>query len=207
MSIDIKNQLKNPFTQQYIAEIVFPFIGYLLFDWTLLIIIVFYLLDQLASQLLFFKRLHFINKYWNEKNGWVYLFLSVFFFIINFGLEIYVLNQTFAFISDHNGTCYADELISFSKNELWILFPILLLMYYMQDKMLFYVPKKFEQILSKPYFINNLIQNVVITVLVVLGTFLYPFLNLADLIVILCITFVKLGFDYVFKNKIIAYKN
>ena len=200
MSIDIKKELKNPFTQQYIAEILFPFVGYLFFDWSLLIIVVFYLLDQLASQLLFFKKLHFINHYWDEKNGWVYLLSSIFLFIITFGLELYFLNTSFAYISDQNGTCYVDELNTFAKNELWFLFPILLLMYFMQDKILFYVPKKFEQILSKPYFVNNTIQNLVVLIMVVVASFIYPFIKWPDIIIILCIVIVKLMYDFTIKK-------
>jgi hypothetical protein len=200
MSIDIKKDLKNPFIQQFIAEILFPFIGYLFFDWSLLIIVVFYLLDQLAYQLIFFKRLHVINMYWNDKNGWLYLIISIGFFFLVFTIELYILNQSFSYISDITGSCYLDELKTFAKNELWILFPVLLLMYYMQDKMLFYMPRRFEQYLSKTYMIHNLIKNVVILILVVVASYVYPLTNFPDLAIIFCIVSIKLIYDFTLKK-------
>jgi len=172
----------------------------LFFDWSLLIIIVFYLLDQLAYQLLFFKRLKTIIKYWNNEKGWIYLFSSVTLFLVLFIAELFFINQSFSFISDIIGVCYLDELKIFAKNELWILFPVLLLMYYMQDKMLFYMPRRFEQYLTKNYTIHNLIKNLIILILVVIGTYIYPFVELPDLIVILCVVITKLAFDFSFKR-------
>jgi hypothetical protein len=200
MSIDIKKELKNPFTQQNIAEILFPFIGYLFFDWSLLIIVVFYLLDQLAYQLIFFKRLYVINMYWDDKNGWLYLITSIGFFFLVFTIELYILNQSFSYISDITGNCYLNELKTFAKNELWILFPVLLLMYYMQDKMLFYMPRRFEQYLSKTYMIHNLIKNVVILILVVVASYVYPLTNFPDLAIIFCIVSIKLIYDFTLKK-------
>lgn len=200
MSMDIKKELKNPFNQQYIAEILFPFIGYLFFDWSLLIIIVFYLLDQLAYQLLFFKRLKTIIKYWNNEKGWIYLFSTVIIFLVFFIAELFFLNQSFSFISDVTGICYLEELKIFATNELWILFPVLLLMYYMQDKMFFYMPRRFEQYLTKTYAIQNLIKNLVILILVAIGTYIYLLVELSDLVVILCVVITKLAFDFTFKR-------
>jgi hypothetical protein len=198
--MDIKKELKNPFTQQYIAEILFPFIGYLLFDWSLLIIVVFYLLDQLAYQLLFFKRLTTINKYWDNKRGRVYLVFSIIIFFVLFIAELFFLNQSFSFISDVSGDCYLDELIAFAKNELWLLFPLLLLMYYMQDKMLFYMPRRFELCLPKTYVTQNLIKNAVIVLLVIVSSYVYPLVELPDLVVIFSIVITKLVFDFAFKR-------
>ena len=200
MSMDIKKELKNPLNQQYIAEILFPFIGYLFFDWSLLIIVVFYLLDQLASQILFYKRLYTINQYWNEKNGVFYLLISIVLFVIVFATELYFLNNSFSFISDQNGICYVDELQLFSKNELWFLFPFLLLMYHLQDKMLFYMPRKFEHILPKNYTLINLLMNIIIMVLIIMATYIYPKTQLPNIAVIFCIVAVKLLFDYTFKK-------
>ncbi|HIP35508.1 MAG TPA: hypothetical protein EYG85_01495 [Crocinitomix sp.] len=202
MSIDIKRELKNPINQQYIAEILFPFIGYLFFDWSLLIIVVFYLLDQLASQILFAKRLHTINKYWNENKGQRYLLASLVLFFLIFFVELFVLNQSFSKISDLTGICYNDELIEFSKNELWFLFPLLLAMYYLQDKMLFYLPKLYEQHLTQPYFIKNGVENLIILILVSLSTYIYFLFSIPDMVVILCIVVVKLIFDLVIKKRL-----
>ncbi len=200
MSMDIKAILKNPLNQQYIAEILFPVIGYFLLDWSLLIIVVFYLLDQLANQILFFKRLNKVIHY-REKGG-VFIWLSIGLFLIIFIAELWILNGSFNTISDLTGTCYHHELEHFAKDELWFIFPLLILMYHLQDKMMFYMPKRYANHHAKSFFGVNLIENILILLLIFGATYIYSFLNISDGWVIVGIIATKLLFDLALKPQI-----
>jgi hypothetical protein len=200
--MSFKTYLKNPLNQQYIAEILFPILGYLFFDWSLLIIVLFYLIDQLAAQILFLKRLHTINQFHQIKNGPILIMISTFSFIAFFSIELYGLYLAFEKLSDLTGNCFTEEVLSFIKNELWLLFPLLILVYYMQDKLTFYMPRRFETQSSKNYVLINFIENCIITILVVIGSYMYQFLTLPDLIVIALILLIKIAYDILLRPKI-----
>ena len=200
--MSFKTYLKNPLNQQYIAEILFPILGYLFFDWSLLIIVLFYLIDQLAAQILFLKRLHTINQFHQIKNGPILIMISTFSFIVFFSIELYGLYLAFEKLSDLTGNCFTEEVLSFIKNELWLLFPLLILVYYMQDKLTFYMPRRFETQSSKNYVLINFIENCIITILVVIGSYMYQFLTLPDLIVIALILVIKIVYDILLRPKI-----
>jgi hypothetical protein len=200
--MSFKTYLKNPLNQQYIAEILFPILGYLFFDWSLLIIVLFYLIDQLAAQILFLKRLHTINQFHQIKNGPILIMISTFSFIAFFSIELYGLYLAFEKLSDLTGNCFTEEVLSFIKNELWLLFPLLILVYYMQDKLTFYMPRRFETQSSKNYVLINFIENCIITILVVIGSYMYQFLTLPDLIVIALILVIKIAYDILLRPKI-----
>ena len=200
--MSFKTYLKNPLNQQYIAEILFPILGYLFFDWSLLIIVLFYLIDQLAAQILFLKRLHTINQFHQIKNGPILIMISTFSFIAFFSIELYGLYLAFEKLSDLTGNCFTEEVLSFIKNELWLLFPLLILVYYMQDKLTFYMPRRFETQSSKNYVLINFIENCIITILVVIGSYMYQFLTLPDLIVIALILVIKIVYDILLRPKI-----
>ena len=121
--MDLKTKLRNPKVQQYILEIVFPLAGYYFWDWSLLIIIVFYLLDFLASQLLFFRRLYFIQKHQNIFLWWT-IPLSITLFSILYLLVIRALSTSFIF-TEYGSVKPYDELTVFVKDELWFLFPVI----------------------------------------------------------------------------------
>jgi hypothetical protein len=200
--MSFKTYLKNPLNQQYIAEILFPILGYLFFDWSLLIIVLFYLIDQLAAQILFLKRLHTINQFHQIKNGPILIMISTFSFIVFFSIELYGLYLAFEKLSDLTGNCFTEEVLSFIKNELWLLFPLLILVYYMQDKLTFYMPRRFETQSSKNYVLINFIENCIITIMVVIGSYMYQFLTLPDLIVIALILVIKIAYDILLRPKI-----
>jgi hypothetical protein len=200
--MSFKTYLKNPLNQQYIAEILFPILGYLFFDWSLLIIVLFYLIDQLAAQILFLKRLHTINQFHQIKNGPILIMISTFSFIAFFSIELYGLYLAFEKLSDLTGNCFTEEVLSFIKNELWLLFPLLILVYYMQDKLTFYMPRRFETQSSKNYVLINFIENCIITIMVVIGSYMYQFLTLPDLIVIALILVIKIAYDILLRPKI-----
>ncbi len=197
--MDLKSKLRNPKIQQYGLEIIFPIAGYFFWDWTVLLIVVFYLLDYLASHVMFTRRLLTIQKYKNEKANWV-MPSSILIFIALYGLVLFVLNSAFDHLSNSN---HITELITFAKDELWFLFPVILLSYFMMDKMFFYMPRRFMNHKVKKYFFKNVMANSIATVLIVAAVFLLTLFQPHDLVIIFSIIVIKLGFDFGVKKTLL----
>jgi len=138
--------LKNPKVIQYTLELIFPMIGYFFFDWSLLIIIIFYLMDQFGSEAAAWFRLKFVINIIPE-SGIGLLLISIVGFLILFGFETYWLYDGF---SNHFYDCQAvffwQELAEFG-GEFLILLPLLFAMHYMKDRVEFYrsdLPFKYD---------------------------------------------------------------
>lgn len=201
--MDWKVQLQNPKTQQGIMEFVFPLVGYFFWDWSLLIIVVFYLVDWIASQLMYTRRLIKVKEQFNENLNWV-IPLSVSFSVLAIvGLSsvlyfYFDMNYSFVLKKDLN-----QELILFLKAELWYLLPLIIFSYHLMDKMLFYVPRRFMNYSVRPYLYKNIISNSVAAVVIGLGVLIYANINLSDVYTILLIVGVKLTFDSVIKKMVL----
>ena len=198
--MDFKTQIRNPKVQQSILEVIFPIAGYLFWDWSLLIIVVFYLFDYLGGQLFYVLRLKRVLNYNNEP-AFNMILSAIFSFLLFFSGEVLMLNDSFSFVYDNLEKSHFQELIKFAKDELWILFPAVLAMYYMTDKMFFYMPRRFTVLKAKTYGMKNLVANIVILFLIGGGKFLFDVLMPHDLIVIFSIIIVKLLFDNFIKKK------
>jgi len=198
----IKQKLRHPQFQQQILEVAFPLLGYFFWDWSLLIIVVFYLLDFLASQIMYSRRLAKIISVFNEKlNGILILSIltsALFVLIIIFMTHSFFETQYLLLNKSLNS-----ELITFAKDELWYLFPIILLSYYMMDKMMFYMPKRFFNFSVRLYFKKNILANLIAILLIGLGLYLYTVINPSDLVAIIGIVLIKLGFDFGIKKQIL----
>lgn len=200
--MDFKAKLRNPKVQQYALEVIFPIAGYFFWDWNLLIIVVFYLLDYLASHILFTRRLLFIKNYKNEKLFWL-IPSSIIIFVSLFGLVLFFLDKVFDKMYFENADGYISELIIFTKDELWFLFPVILLSYYMMDKMFFYMPRRFVNHKSKAYFVKNVIANSIATIIILIAALVLINFVISDLVIIFSIIGVKLLFDFVVKKRLL----
>jgi len=201
--MDWKLQLRNPKVQQGVMEVVFPLAGYFFWDWSLLIIVVFYMIVWLASQVMFTRRLIKVKEQFNERLNWV-LPLSIFVsvlsivgisdFIYSFFQGIYglVLNK------DLN-----QELLTFLKGELWYLLPIIMLSYHLMDKMLFYAPRRFLNYSVRPYLYGNIKSNSIACVMILIGTISYAYILPSDILTIVLIVTIKLFFDVVIKKRLL----
>ena len=192
-------QLRNPKVQQYGLEILFPIAGYFFWNWSLLIIVVFYLLDFLASQLFYFRRLFFIQKQ-EDLIKWR-LPLSVGLFLILYFVVLKCITVSSIFIN-YNSIKPYDELMLFAKEELWFLFPVILLSYFMMDKMFFYMPRRFMNHKTKLYFIKNLISNSIATVLILAAVFISNEFIIHDLVILFLTITIKLMFDFGVKKRL-----
>lgn len=196
----IVEKLKNPKTQQNLLEVILPVAGYLFWDWSLLIIIVFYLIDFLASQSMFNFKLYYAQK---QQNNWFKFVLpiSISVFLATFTFLIFAIFSSL--VSKVSYVQLKSELLEFTKDELWLLFPLILLSYYMMDKIQYYMPRRFMQTDVKSYSNKNIKSNLIAIVLVVIGSLLYPYFIFNDFLIVLMIVVVKLIFDIVIKLKLL----
>ncbi|MBN4070884.1 hypothetical protein JYT72_00110 [Crocinitomix catalasitica] len=146
--MSIREKLRNPFVQQYAIEILFPILGFYVFDWDLLIILVFYWIDQLSAELLFFRRLFVINTKSQHKVSPFFLLEPILVFFIIFALQIYgvyyICSLDFSQLAYFGDEVAAiAELIKFSFEELWLLFPLIIAVYYLKDLFTFYMPRRY----------------------------------------------------------------
>ena len=201
--MDWKVQLRNPKIQQGIMEVIFPIAGYFFWDWSILIIVVFYMIDWLASQIMYTRRLIKVKEQFNESLNWVIplsVFLSVF-LIVGISVILY-----FYFASLYGLDLEKNlnqELLFFSKDELWYLFPLILFSYHLMDKILFYVPKRFMNYSVRPYMYKNIVSNCMASVLIVLGVFVYANLEISEIFTLVLIVGVKLVFDMLIKKQVL----
>jgi len=198
--MNIKDKIKNPQVQQTILEVVFPIAGYLFWDWSLMIIVFFYLLDYFTAQIFFIRRIYFTMAF-NNNVKYGIIMSSIFSFLILFLVELLILNDSFVLLYARLDKSYIQDFFDFVKDQMWLLLPAIGLMYYMTDKMFFYMPRRFLKIKVKIYALKNLVANIVILFLIAGGKFIFDTFQLPDLIVIIGIVVVKLIFDIYIKKK------
>ncbi len=188
-------RLKNPKIQQYIVELIFPLIGYLVFDWSLLIIIIFYLIDQLGAEIAFWFRLKFVADLFKENTRQL-LIIATSLFLIFFGLQIYWLYDMFMnYIYDCQIYYFNKELIDFVKTEFWLLFPLLILIHYIKDKVEFYrSDEPFKNALDKLLKARGVL-NLATLLFVLCISFIWTKFKFDELWIIMTVPLVKVGFD------------
>ena len=199
--MDIKSKLLNPKFQQSALEVVFPLAGYYFWKCSLIIIIVFYLCDFLSSQIMYTRRLSKIVSYNNYEHKST-VTTSVIVFIILFTSIILFLTEVFSLTAPNSRNL--EQLIFFTKDELWYLLPIIILMYHMMDKMFFYTPRRFTNHKPKPYFSKNLYANLIACPLIILSSIAYYFYKPSDIVTIIMLVLSKLFYDYIIKKQLLS---
>ncbi len=198
-----KVQLRDPKIQQGVMEIVFPIAGYFFWDWSLLIIVVFYLMDWLASQIMYTRRLDKVKNQFNEKLNWVIPISIICSVVTVVGMTSFL----YAFFDMHYDfrlkKDLSQELLTFLKAELWYLFPLILFSYHLMDKLLFYASKRFVNYSVRPYMYSNIKANVIASVLILLGVVLYTRVLPPDIITVFSIVIIKLIFDVFVKKQVL----
>ena len=191
----LRERLRNPFVQQYLLEILLPLIGYFFFDWTLVIIAAFYVIDQVASEISFLRKLKAISKSEN-RSALNLLLISVMLFLLLLSLEFTFLRGYFVKPIDAGFDGPVAELTTFAKEELWLLFPLVLFMYYVKDQFTFFAPRRFLKKESTSFFRWHWIENAIILVLVFAGTICAQQLYVHDAVIIAVFLVLKLSFDF-----------
>lgn len=199
-------KLRNPFIQQYAIEIVFPLLGYFFFDWDILIIGVYYLIDHLCSQILYFRRAHWVNIKGQQPVGIQFLLLSILAFIIFFLAELIGFNYLIIETQNMTQIEVLDGFYDFAISELWILFPLVLFVYHLKDQFTFYARRQYLKINYKSYMFWEAISGVIILLLFILGGFLWLNFSMPNAAIIFVFIGLKIGFDLTVK-KFIAKKS
>ncbi|MFD1551188.1 hypothetical protein DNU06_16730 [Putridiphycobacter roseus] len=139
--MNVVNLLKNPNVQQNALELLFPIIGFVFFDWSFLVIILFYLTDQLGVEIAYLMRLKFVEKIFLPIKKWLFpiaIVSSVTFFVVEFlWIERLFLTEKF----DCSTNYFWLEMQQFLKQEFLFFLPVLVYMNYFKDKMTFYKSK------------------------------------------------------------------
>ncbi|UKN03402.1 hypothetical protein K6119_07725 [Paracrocinitomix mangrovi] len=198
--MEIKKHLKNPFVQQYIVEIALPLVGYLLFDWTLAVIIAFYYMDFFGSEISRHRRHYKIRAHWNESMSSFYISIgvSVLVFLALTFIAWYFLNQSDLITN----STHIDEIIHFLKNEGWILLPLVYLANYMKDVMTFYAPRRYTKFNYKNTLKAYYIELSVLITLTITGFVAWTTLLIPTIPALIGFVVVKLAFDLLLVRKL-----
>lgn len=212
MSGKLKNQLRNPIVQQYLFEIIFPLVGYFFFDWSLLIIGVYYLLDQFVGQLLFFRRY-----LWIENRGKVrQIRIGFFAFVllttmILFATSYYLFFELICEVKNLTSEAFFDAFYTFAYEELWLLFPVMLFAYHMTDQFSFYMPRRYLNYNPIKYVFLNLALNALVPGYLLAFGWFWSTYQIPDAWVLITLIVLKVALDilvkFLFHKRILLSEN
>jgi hypothetical protein len=192
--MSLTEKLRNPFVQQYAVEILFPLIGFFFFDWSLVVIAVFYLMDQIGSETAFFRRLVRVSVAKNAP------YIRVFTWSLAAFLALFVVQGIFLLLVGfdlmQSAIPATDEIIKFMKEEGWFLFPLVIFMYHFKDQFMFYMPRRYLQYKPMKMQLYRLVSNLVILVLVVGGISVLKLVELPGAVVLILFLVLKVVFDF-----------
>ena len=130
---------------QLIGDMAIPIIGFYLWDWSMLFILFFYILDVAISTVFTFVKTKSINSFHRSNYyPWKHIIIILLGYILSFYLVYYLIVTISPKISVGN------EMVRFLMTKEWgipqfiLLFPLLILGGYMQFKISFLVPKANE---------------------------------------------------------------
>jgi len=192
---DWRAKLRNPFVQQYLVEILFPLVGYFFFDWSLTVIAVFYLIDQLASETAFIRRLYKISSS-SEIRSTKIIFSAIILFVLIFLVELFFLHNSFQHIRSMTSEQLNSEIIVFAKEELWILFPLVILLYHFKDQFTFYIPRRYLQYNIRKTFTYHQIGSLIMLIIILAGFMLWQISGIHDMIILISFLVLKIVFDF-----------
>ena len=186
--------LRNPFVQQYAFEIVLPLIGFFFFDWSLIVIAVFYLMDQVGSESAFFRRLTRVAAEKNTRTIRIFTWSLIAF------LAIFSMQCAFLWLIGFNliqpDQPFTSGLITFMKEEGWFLFPLVIFMYHIKDQFTFYMPRRYLQYNPMKMQQYRMVLNFAILVLVVVGILLLKIVVMPEAVILILFLVVKIAFDF-----------
>ena len=192
----MKEKLKNPFFQQYALELLLPIVGYFFFDWSITIIAIFYFLDQIASDLVYTRKIYKIGAESKAKNHLIISIFTLINFLVIFVAEIALFNNFWPDLISQSRTEFYAEIWDFTVSELWILFPLLIAVYHLKDLFTFYMPRRFTNYDFKKIIFSRTILNLGIFVLVFNGLQFAPNLEGYEIIALFSFIAIKLAFDF-----------
>ncbi|NOQ71850.1 MAG: hypothetical protein GQ574_07610 [Crocinitomix sp.] len=193
-------KLRNPFIQQYAIEIVFPLAGYFFFDWDILIIGVYYLIDHLCSQILFFRRAHWVNVKGPKPLKNRFLLSAIFAFLTFLLAEIIAFNYLVMETQEMTQKAVLEGFYDFTISELWILFPLVLFVYHLKDQFTFYARRQYLKLNYKRYVLWEGVNSLIILILIAIVGLLWMKFSIHNAAIIFIFIGLKIGFDLTVKR-------
>lgn len=196
----LKKILSHPLFQ-YSLEIALPIIGYFFFGWSIAVIIAFYFMDYLASEVARHRR-HIKIMNHDEKANKNLLALGIGFSFIFFIISLVWAIWNSMLMSFGKSANYLDEMRVFFVEEGWILLPIVYFAYHLKDTMAFYMPRRFTQFDFNRTIKFYLIEHMAMFALVMSGIFCWLQFDIPDIPALLGFIIVKLTFDFLLVKKL-----
>jgi hypothetical protein len=199
--MSVKKQLKNPLVQQYVLEILLPLVGYFFFGWSITIIAAFYLIDYFSAEIARNRRVYKVFKASNE-NPLSFFVLSL---VVGIILFVAVVWWVWLMLLWHNFDYEQEmttELITFAKEELWLLLPVVYLVYHFKDTLTFYMPRKFLSYHFQKMVKYQMLELVILAILVFVGSFFWNYLGLDDISALISFVVIKIGYDILVIRKL-----
>lgn len=166
----MKDGLKNPFIRQYVLEILLPIVGFYFLDWSLTIIAIFYLMDQLAAEFAFSFRMSRVSKNIDHtRKSILYSVIPFALYIIALGIQGLFILKTWYIVYDGQGEQIMEEISDFVFPEGLILLPLVILIYLIKDRFTFYIPRRYMNHHPVRYMQMRLIRLTTTTILVCTG--------------------------------------
>lgn len=165
------NLLRNPFVQQYLLELLFPIIGYYFFGWGILIIGLYYLIDYLASLVMFVRRGVWVNRFANKKVSLIFILLFAGILLAIYLTVMLVFVQFTMTINQQSIQVFLSEMSAAFLSELWFLIPLVFVMYVFKYRFTFFMPRRYLNYNPKRYHLAELVLNGVL--LSLFGVFAY----------------------------------
>ena len=190
----LKDKLRNPLIQQYILEIALPLVGYFFFGWTIPVIIAFYFVDYLASEVARNRRVYKVFKTQQSQASITPFFVSVIIALILYTANLFWCWH-YTLIIFQNKLTVTEELTAFAKEELWLLVPVVYFVYHFKDVLTFYMPRKFMKCDYKKMVRYQMVELVVLTILTFAGMTIWAVFSFSNITVLISFIVLKLGFD------------
>lgn len=194
-------KLKNPILQQYLLELLIPLLGYYFFNWSISIILAFYLIDQLAAEIAFTRRISRASKEQKTQNFTIH---NLIFFLSSFTVFIGLLFLFWPNAINISTIQLKQELTVFGKEEAWFLIPLVILLYHFKDTMTYYMPRRYLKLNPKKAFYGRMILNGGIYMLSAIGIFIQYIIHLNDEVFIIGFIGIKIVFDLTVTRKTTA---
>lgn len=184
---------RNPFVQQYLFEVLLPLVGYFFLGWSGLIIAVFYLIDQLGAEFSFIRRYRRTSAV-QQRPVTPFIWSAVLIAILRLASESWIL-YVFFINRNHDDKAILEELGKFAREELWLLVPVVILMYYLKDQFTFFMPRRFLQYDSAKMFRTHQFSGLIILVLTGFGAALFYKWGSGDELILIVFLITKISFD------------
>lgn len=156
----------NPIQRQNFLELLLPVLGFYFLDWSIVLIIAFYLADHLGEQISTFRVLLKIHA--DRKNAMKWMVthsVSSLLFLI---LHLILLAKIFYQESLQN-ELVEKQLGDFLSTEIWIIIPLIVIASFLKTHLLIIVPHRFLQMNATKLVITVIAKNFIIFLFILIA--------------------------------------